>query len=73
MSRWTNLNMSLAPRLQISRVGNGTLTLRWWSPVPGWTAESKTDLTGETWQQVGTTNPIIIVPGWGTGFFRLRK
>lgn len=73
MSRWINLNMSLAPRLQMACIDPDVLTLCWWSPVPGWTLESNSNLTSGTWEQLGTANPATIILGRDTSFFRLRK
>ncbi|MBP8261661.1 MAG: hypothetical protein KA118_18580 [Verrucomicrobia bacterium] len=72
MSRWTNLNISLAPCLRIAGSSPDTLTLHWWSPVPGWVLESKSSLADDAWQPLGSGNPATITLKGGSGFFRLR-
>ena len=73
ISGWTNLNMSLAPRLQIARCGAEEITIHWSSQVSGWILETKSGLDPGPWRSVGLTNPAVIKLLPGNCFFRLRK
>lgn len=73
ISGWTNLNMSLAPPLQIAHSDPEAVTLHWSSPVPGWILETKDDAGPGPWRSAGATNPVTLRLLPGNCFFRLRK